>query len=146
MQSNVELLLIVTSSFPFFLKELARHIYLMLALCFLNSTKSWHNISSFENLKNISITHIDKPFPYRWKCNKLLIQFLTTEVGDLNKHRWLSGLERSPRKRKVLCSNPTASDPSRINSYTLGNRSYCHGSSEITKYKRNLRVTIVGAR
>ena len=83
-------------------------------------------------IKNISITHIDKPFPFRWICNQLLIQFLTTEVGDLNKHRWLNWLERSLRKRKVSCSNPTASDPSRINSYTLGNRSNCHGSSEIT--------------
>ena len=48
--------------------------------------------------------------------------------------RWRSGLERSPRKRKVGCSNPSrdrpGSDSSTAKRSAIG---VCHGSSEMTK-------------
>ena len=57
--------------------------------------------------------------------------------------RWCSGLESSPRKRKVWCSNPYVHSPKSLKQVvTAPLTSECHGSVEDDHYKRMPRVTV----
>ena len=63
-----------------------------------------------------------------------IILFVT---WDRKPRLWRSGLERSPRKRKVGCSNPSCNIPKllkhkwQLQCQTLGNRCECHESSDV---------------
>ena len=72
-------------------------------------------------------------------CSKTKFWVTTRHILFTRKQRrWRSGLDRSPCKGKVGCSNPICDRPKVVTASltNFGNRCDCHGSSEMTIINR----------